>query len=383
MPPTLKSAFMTDTDQDSEIAAMIGGAIAGFIEARHSPARVRMLLKDPTGYDRAVWTHMAEEGWLTARLPEGSGGVGLSLTTTASMVRAFGGALLPEPLIACAFMPSAILASCGSDALLSDLMSGQHLATLAWQESIAQTAPAPPTTRLESAQDGYRLNGRKLNVPHGATCDILLVSALHGDGATAIVTVQAGAAGITVTPHDHREGGRFASLDFVDVEIPGDALLLVGEAADRALDQAITEGTVLLSAYLAGMSEKILEIATDYARTREQFGRVIGSFQALQHKLVDLAMRVRLTTATIDHATRALDRDLPSADAAVAAAKASSAGTAFLVSRKAIQILGAIGYTQEADAGLYLTAAIGLTPWLGGERHQRRRFATLALTKDD
>jgi alkylation response protein AidB-like acyl-CoA dehydrogenase len=165
-----------------------------------------------------------------------------------------------------------------------------------------------------------------------------------------------------------------------DALVPRTAVAAGGAAALEALGRAFDHGCAIAGAELAGVMERALEMSLDYLRTRVQFGKPIGSFQALQHRAVDLHIHKELASAVLEEAVAALDRG-PAAPARAAMAsrvKARCADAATRVTREAIQFHGAIGFTDEFDAGLYLKRALVLTAWLGSASWHRRRYARLA-----
>jgi alkylation response protein AidB-like acyl-CoA dehydrogenase len=150
--------------------------------------------------------------------------------------------------------------------------------------------------------------------------------------------------------------------------------------AQSALDHAVSEATVMAAAELLGVMNRALEMTLDYLRTRVQFGRSIGSFQALQHRAVDLYVQEQLASVALADALDAVDErpDEPSTAAAVSRAKARCGDAASLITRQAIQMHGAIGFTEDSDVGLYVKRTLALSAWLGNSAYHRRRFARSA-----
>ena len=154
------------------------------------------------------------------------------------------------------------------------------------------------------------------------------------------------------------------------------------EAVAGSLDDAIEEATLATAATLLGVMERAFALTLDYLRTREQFGRRIGNFQALQHRAADLAMQIALTRASVEAAAATLDAGSPQARAAISRAKARASEAGMLVTRQAIQLHGGIGYTDEYDVGLYLRRAMVLANSFGGAAVHRARFAAIAPEDD-
>jgi alkylation response protein AidB-like acyl-CoA dehydrogenase len=175
------------------------------------------------------------------------------------------------------------------------------------------------------------------------------------------------------------DGRSMGTLELGDVIVPRERVVAEGTAATQALERALDETLVMAGAELSGVMQRALDMSLDYMRTREQFGKPIGSFQALAHRAVDLYLQRELASAVLDDAVAALDSDAePVRRAAIASrvkARASEAG--LRVTREAIQIHGAIGFTDEYDVGLYLKRAMVLAAWLGNGALHRRRYAQL------
>jgi alkylation response protein AidB-like acyl-CoA dehydrogenase len=194
-----------------------------------------------------------------------------------------------------------------------------------------------------------------------------------------ILHVPTATSGVAVAPVRQVDGSVAADIE-LDVILPRDAVLASGAGAEAAMRRAVAEATVALSVTLTALSGRALAMTVDYLGKRVQFGKPIGSFQALQHRAVDLAIRVRLAEASCRDALRRCEEEGHEAAAtAISAAKAIAANAALLVGREAIQLHGGMGYTDEADIGLYLKAALRLAPWLGGAR--QHRDVVLAATR--
>jgi alkylation response protein AidB-like acyl-CoA dehydrogenase len=358
---------------NDDIVAPLLDSAADFLAGRHSPARCKTAVGLAGPVDAAMWRGMAEVGWTALMLPEALGGSGLSLSTAAALCELFGRELVPEPLIAASVMPTAILAAAESALaaqLAGALVSGEHLLTLAWQARAGQLDPETPCVRL---QDG-RLSGRSLFVPVADDNAILLVWADAG-GAPALAAVRADAMGVA------RQAQAAGLTTLSTVSFDGAAILagkpvLQGAAAETALRAALTAGSVCAAAQLAGLAAGALQKTLDYVGNRVQFGRPIGSFQSIQHRCADLYIATRLSRAAWREAAC---RPSP---AAVAAAKARCGDTAFKVGREAVQLHGAMGFTEEADIGLYLRAALHFSSWLGAPALQRRRFMSACMTTE-
>jgi len=363
-----------------DLIALLTDSAAGFLATEHEFGRLRVLRETPAGFDREMLGKLATMGWLGLRVPEAAGGAGLGIEVAAALAEVLGKVLLPEPFILCAVMPAALLAASAEgaqrNALLSGIASGELVVAPTLFERLDQIDPLPIATRLDPRGDAFVLNGTKLFVL--SAVDRYLVSA-RCDGETVLVAMAADAAGIARSERRMTDGTMACDIGFVDVAVGADAILARGAAAEAALAGAIAEGVLAASAQLCGIAAGAMEISLAYLRQREQFGRPIGSFQALQHRAVDLLLQIELAGAAWRNAARRYAED-PGAEAslaAVSAAKARCSDVALLVSRASIQFHGAIGFTDEADIGFFLKAAMRFAPMLGNASRHRHRFFDL------
>ena len=362
-----------------ETLTMLAAAAAAF--ARPDAARVRKLRIAPPGFDRATWGAMAAQGWLAILVPEELEGLGLGMGAATVIAERLGYALHTEPYVAAGVMATRCLARCGGDAardLLSGLLSGDVIAALAWQAQEGRLDVDQSMVNATAAAGGVALNGESHFVPVAAA-DAFIVAARSTNG-PGLHLVARDAAGLTITPQALADGTAMATLRFSDLRLPAAACLASGIAAETALDAVIDGAIVATSAELVGVMERCLEMTLEYLRTRKQFGRAIGSFQALQHRAVDLWMQKELARAAVAGAARVLDDPASTPRArmlATSGAKARAAQAALLMVTQAVQLHGAIGTTDEYDLGLYLNRALVLSAWMGNAAEHRRRFGEL------
>jgi alkylation response protein AidB-like acyl-CoA dehydrogenase len=277
------------------------------------------------------------------------------------------------------------LAAADNEALKAELLpravSGDYLPVLAWQESPGTIDPAHIAVQATPFEGGFRLNGTKRYVVGGAGADGYIVAARTPDGGLVLGCVDRGAQGVNVDSSPLADGRHFGTVELTDAVVPRDRVAATGASAAAALAKALDDAAAIASAELYGVMSRALEMSVDYMKTRVQFGKPIGSFQALQHRAVDLYIQQQLASATLEDGLRDLDRDPAAAERSAIAsrvkARCSEAGVR--ITREAIQIHGAIGFTDEYDAGLYLKRALVLGAWLGTASNHRRRYAALTL----
>ncbi len=361
---------------------MLADSVAGFAARGTDITRVRRLRGTAGEYDRAVWKNMAELGWLGILVPEQYGGLGLGLTEMAIVAKGLARALTPEPLVPAAVVAATALVAGENEALKRDelprLAAGESLPVLAWQEEAGALDTGAARTRAVAFEGGYKLSGVKRFIPGAAQADAFLVSA-QADGGLVLLWLPRGTAGAQLELEPLADGRSFGTLKLADALVPRARVVAAGGLAQEALARAFDHGAAIAGAELAGVMGRALEMTLDYLKTRVQFGKPIGAFQALQHRAVDLHIHKEVASAVLDEALAQLDSG-PDATARAAAAsriKARCADAALRITRETIQLHGAIGFTDEYDAGLYLKRALTLSAWLGHAAWHRRRYARL------
>jgi alkylation response protein AidB-like acyl-CoA dehydrogenase len=345
-----------------ESLRMIRDSAAGIAPRTGDFRRIRALRFTEPGFDRAVFREMCQMGWLGLMISENAGGSGLGVSEFCALSEELGASLVPEPLIAAA-MAAMLL----PDAHLGDVLSGDRIVLPAWQEKPHSLDVAAGGT---IAANG-RVTGKKLFAGMAAGADAFLVTTTSG-----LALVERSAPGVHLDLAQTQDGGNAGTLTLNDAP----AEIFAGDAP-RALETAI----MATSAYLLGVMDRVFGITLGYLRTREQFGRKIGSFQALQHRSADLKIQIALTRATVEAAAATQDTATDAAirQAAVSRAKARASDAASAVTRGCIQLHGGIGYTDAADPGLFLRKMMVLAPSLGSAALHRARFRDLAPEGDE
>jgi len=366
---------------------MLADSVADFVARGTDVARVRRLRGTSAEYDRALWKRMAELGWLGILVPERYGGLGLGLTEMAIVARGLARALTPEPLTGAAVLAAAALVESDNETLkreqLPRLVAGDMLPALAWQEDAGALDAAALRARATPFEGGYKLSGVKRFIAGAAQADAFLVTAQAADGMV-LLWVPRETAGVRLGLDPLADGRSFGTLELNDALAPKAHVVASGAGAVAALARALDHAAVIAGAELVGVMDRALEMSLDYLRTRVQFGKPIGAFQALQHRAVDLHIHKELASAVLEEALAALDRGADAATRAALASrvKARCSDAALRITREAIQLHGAIGFTDEYDAGLYLKRALTLAAWLGHATWHRRRYARLTLAAE-
>jgi alkylation response protein AidB-like acyl-CoA dehydrogenase len=365
-----------------EHRALLADSVADFTTRGTDIARVRKLRGTAAEYDRSTWKKMADLGWLGILVPEQYGGLGLGLTEMAIVARGLARGLLPEPLAATAVLSATALVAAENELLkreqLPRLVSGQVLPALAWQEVAGALDPAAVRCAAVPFEGGYKLSGTKRFISGCGQADAFLVTALAGNEVV-LLWLPRETAGAQLELEALADGRSFGTLKLDDALVPRSGVAATGPAAASALALAFDHAAAIAGAELAGVMDRALEMSLDYLKTRVQFGKPIGAFQALQHRAVDLHIHKEVANATLEEVLGLLDRDPDAATRAALASrvKARCADAALKITREAIQLHGAIGFTDDYDAGLYLKRALTLAAWLGHSTWHRRRYAKL------
>ena len=370
----------------SDHARMLHDSVADFVARGTDIKRVRRLRGTQPGFERSVWRQMAELGWLGILVPEEYGGLGLGCTEMAIVAAGTAGALIPEPLTAAAVLAAGAIAR-GDNAtlkreLLAQLIAGELIPALAWQERAGTIDPHPVVTRAEPFEAAYKLNGGKNFIAGAAGADGFVVSARTPDG-MALFWLAADVAGATLDLAPLADGRFSGRLQLKDAVVARDCMLASSSTAAAALQGALDTTLVMAGAEMSGVMGRALDMSVDYMKTRVQFGKPIGSFQALAHRAVDLHIQRELSSAVLDDAVALFDSAASAAQRSAMASrvKARCSEAGLRITREAIQIHGAIGFTDEYDAGLYLKRALTLSAWLGNAALHRRRYAELAAAE--
>ena len=358
------------------------------LAAEWPTSKVRQLMEHATGVDAHLWQQMAELGWLGMRIPEAYGGSGLSMTDLVPLAEEFGRALVSGPFTASAVTAAALLHAAGGERahqLLRGIAAGTSIVVPALEEPASDHAQGDVQTQAVAVKGQYQLAGTKLFVPHADIADSLLVSARTSPwggpyAGMSLFVVPRQAAGVSLTPlHTVDATWRLCEVALEKVRVDDTALLGPRDGALPLLEAARRETCLMRSAEATGVAECALEMATAYAKERVAFGHPIGSYQAIQHKLVDMLVEVENARSLVYYAAWALDENNAEAASAVAMAKAYSADIAWNVTTNAIQVYGGMGFTWECDLHLYHRRALQLHASEGAPAEHREDIARLVI----
>jgi alkylation response protein AidB-like acyl-CoA dehydrogenase len=352
-------------------------ALRRFLDDKSPATEVRRLMATEEGYDPAVWRQLsAELGLPGIHLPPRYGGAGFGMVELGIVMEELGRALLCAPYFSTAVLAANAIMNAGSEAqkesLLPEVASGARLATLAVTELNGDWDPHGIELSATAAADGYLLNGVKSYVVDGHVADLLIVaarSAPAGRDGLALFALPADAAGVTRRRLESMDATRkIARIDF-----QGARAQLLGNLDDgvKALTRTLDQAAIALANEMVGGAQRLLDAAVNYAKMRVQFGRAIGSFQAIKHKLADMLLDVELAKSAAYYAAQAATVDDPEWPALACMAKASASDAYLRTAIETIQIHGGIGFTWDNDTHLWFKRAKSSEVFLGQPSYHR------------
>lgn len=371
----------------TEQIEMLRNSALDFTSGSTDHKRLREHRQKLPGYDAALVRKMADLGWFGILVPEEYGGLGLGFAEMSVVLQELGKGLLAEPLLATVVLAGQTMLHGDNDALKRELLpkmvEGSLRPCVAWQEDTGGLELMPVQTVAQSEGGRTRLTGRKRFVGGAGEADGFLVTARgtqSGGEVAGVYWVPAGSKGLEVSHEWRADGTPSAILMLEGVEVEsGHVLNTPSATALDGLGRAVEQTCVMASAETLGVIEATLEMTLEYMRNRVQFGKAIGTFQALQHRAADLYIQQELVRAVLGDAVQTLDGGGSAEECSRIASrcKSRSSEAGLRITREAIQLHGAIGFTDEYDLGLYVKRALVLSAWLGNATAHRRRFALL------
>lgn len=358
----------------NEIVEMLKQSAEAYLSRRQDGVKQKGQVGKIVPIDRSAWLEIAELGWLGLALPEHLNGSGMSLVEAAPLCEAFGRHLFPVPYIAGCLLPAVVLSAAKpaiAAEMANDLMTGEKLFSVAWQEHSGEMEVDALTTVVRNG----KLYGRKRYVSSLEDDSILLVFAKsEANGEPDFVAISAAQTNVSIRRYPTAQGS-ISEVVFNGADLYSSGLMDSGTDAVLVLNKLIAWGRVASSAQLSGLARGCLLKTVDYVNQRKQFERTISSFQSVAHRCVDLFIEIELAEAVWESASIELSSaSVAESCAIVYAAKARSTDTALLVGKTAVQLHGAMGFTEECEIGLYLRASMQYASWLGGSVGLRRKF---------
>ena len=343
---------------------MLQDAARGFVSEKAPVAALRKIRdeKIADGFDRGLWRSMAEMGWTGVLVPEDQGGLGFGFVGAGVICEEMGRTLTASPFLSTAMMAATALSRSGSPAQkerwLPAIVAGEAVIATAVDEG-RRHDPAGTAMRAERHGNGFRLSGTKAYVVDGQAADAVLVAARTAGsagetGGLSLFLVETATRGLSAERLSTLDSRGAAELTFDGVEVTADAV--VGEVDDGfpLLEIVLGAGRAGLAAELSGNAQESFDRTMAYLRERKQFGRIIGAFQALQHRAAHLFCEVEVARSAVLAALQALDADPAGASLAVSVAKSKASSVARLAAQEAVQMHGGIGMTDAIDIGLFM-----------------------------
>ena len=366
-----------ELDQDQ---SMLAKTVADFARNESPVERFRKLRDDDVGYEHSVWRKMGELGWLGVPFPDSVGGFGGTFTESAIVLENLATTLVPEPYLASVVLGGMTLARAGNaaqhEAYLTPMIEGETTLALAYSEPHSRYDVEGVETKATPDGGSYLLSGQKVWVQNGHHADHLIVSA-QTPGGLSLFVVPRSAPGVTARVAKTIDGKNAAFVRFEGVRVAEDARLGDEGSAVAVLDRTMDYAAAGAVAESIGIAAEMLRLTIDYLGTREQFGVKIGSFQALQHRAVDMYAETELLRSiSMAAMVRADDDDRSARRAEVSAAKQQLATGGVWVAQQALQLHGGIGVTDEHDIGLYFKRMYALNALFGDSEHHVARFAS-------
>lgn len=365
--------------QFSEEQAMLLDVAREFCRDKSPISSVRAQLESAAGFDQAVWDEMVALGWTGIALPESCGGSGMGVATVVPVVESMGRAMLGTPLISTTLAGQLLLRSGAGDSLepvLADIAAGSPASV-----ALLENGDWGDERLACHVDSNGQLQGTKKYVVNAAVAALFVVVVEHeGAPALALVRAQELPAGAispcTLIDQTRRAG----NVDFSGVAVPREALI-TGSAVASALRDFRLLGALLLAAESTGSAASCLDTVVDYLKTRKQFGKLIGSYQALKHPTVEILNAVDSSRSFIYHAASLVTEGPLDKDTEIACrmAKAQATDTLLYAGDRAVQFHGGMGFTWECDAQLYIRRAQWAQQQFGDAQHHRKRLASLLL----
>lgn len=370
----------------TEDRRMMAESLARYLRDQYAfPERDRVAWS-PLGYSERHWKQLAEMGIVGALFTEGDGGYGGTGFDIAVVFEELGRKLVTEPFLG-VLMAGLALSRSGAGApraALESFIQGEHIGAFAHAEPDSASEWSRVATQARRVAGGWVLDGVKAVVAHAEAAELIIVSARTSgspgqEDGISLFAVPAGTRGLTLHGYPLIDGGRAADVILDQVRLGEDALLGTEGQAFPVIEQVLGTGVLALCAESLGAMEVAKEDTLEYLRTRQQFGVPIGSFQALQHRMVDVALEIEQARSAVIRAAAALQSaDRVEREKALSAAKFTIGRTGILVAEEAIQLHGGIGMTWELPLSHYAKRLVMIDHQLGDEDFHLQRFVALS-----
>ena len=349
------------------------------------PSLVREMIEKNDPYSESLWGKLVEQGWTGLIFPEEFGGQGLGLVEMAVSFEEMGRALVPGAFLSTVALAGSLIEKAGSDdqrkKYLQAICDGEAKATVALLEESASWDPRRVSVLGDIRGNGLVIGGKKLFVADAATADLIITAVLVESELT-LAVVNRSLPGVTINPMPSIDATRHLyEVVFDDVEVAASDVLARGDGARAALDYAIDVATLAVSAEMVGGMQWVLDASVEYAKTRKQFGKPIGQFQAIQHHCANMLLMTESARSAVYYAAWMMGNDTEQAPMAVSMAKAYTSDSYREVGNLGIQVHGGIGFTWDENLHFYYKRAKASELMFGDATYHRERIARLTIDR--
>ena len=342
--------------------------------------------KNELGYDEVLWKEMVDLGWSGILIPEEYGGFDFGMVGMGSIFEEMGKTLTPSPLFSTGVLGASLISLGGNNtqkqSLLPKIVDGSLTTALALEEG-SRHSPFSINTKAVKDGDNFKISGEKTFVIDGHTAGLLIVAArtdgsIDDSSGISLFLVDPNSKGIEITKTSMVDSRNAASIQFKDAIVSSSEIL--GEQNNGAgiLEEVLDRAQIAISAEMLGNASQAFDITLEYLKERKQFGAVIGTFQALQHRAAEMYSELELTKSSVIAACNAVDENSNDLKRMASLAKFKAGETNYLVTNEAVQMHGGVGVTDEYDVGLYMKRARVTEQIFGNSEYHLDRYATLS-----
>ena len=342
--------------------------------------------KNELGYDEVLWKEMVNLGWSGILIPEEYGGFDFGMVGMGSIFEEMGKTLTPSPLFSTGVLGASLISLGGNNtqkqSLLPKIVDGSLTTALALEEG-SRHSPFSINTKAVKDGDNFKISGEKTFVIDGHTAGLLIVAArtdgsIDDSSGISLFLVDPNSKGIEITKTSMVDSRNAASIQFKDAIVSSSEIL--GEQNNGAgiLEEVLDRAQIAISAEMLGNASQAFDITLEYLKERKQFGAVIGTFQALQHRAAEMYSELELTKSSVIAACNAVDENSNDLKRMASLAKFKAGETNYLVTNEAVQMHGGVGVTDEYDVGLYMKRARVTEQIFGNSEYHLDRYATLS-----
>lgn len=370
----------------NEDQQMLKDSAASFLAQAAPVGHLRHLRdsNDATGFSRDLWKQFAEMGFTGIMVPEAQGGLGLGNMEAGIVLEEIGRNLTPSPFLTTSVAAAASLGAAGgtqAEIWLPRIAAGDAVIALAIDEGLKHR-PERTALKAERAGKGFRLSGKKTFVLHGHVADMLLVlartsGAIGEQAGLTLFALPTNVGGLTADPRRLVDGSLASQITFDAVELDIEAVVGEVDGGWAAIAPLLAAARIGCATEMVGLGWRAMDITLDYLKQRKQFGRLIGEYQALQHRAAHLYSELEIARAAVMKAHQLLDESDAGAELMVSVAKAKAASVANLAVREGLQMHGGIGMTDEYDIGLYMKRDRALAEFMGDIHYHANRVAEI------